>query len=278
MAGKTPPRLFDQRLAASLERAALGLQAEAASVDCHSREITLTMPRILSRLAALPSAVAFACCLIPAAHAQSRGTASVSQHDSNITPADTRSITAPRLPESGTPSAGPPAAFLAAARRAVAAGRSGEAQEALERAETRLLDRPAAPGSGLQPDNRRAVLAIAAARRALAAQDRLGTVAAIDDALSPVGATQAAAAQVPTSAASPLVPAPRVQPVTPYAVPDAPVITQALLPGHWALHGATYVWVPPDTRLRPVQPITPVPGSSVWQDGAYVWVPPHDEY
>ncbi len=160
MARKTPPRLFEQRLAASVDRAAVRRKAEAAGVDRHSREITLTMPRILPRLAALPSAVAIACCLPPAAHAQSRSGAAVSQHDSNITPSDTRSITAPRLPEPGAPSPSPPAAFLAAARRAVAAGRTGEAQEALERAETRLLDRPAAPGSGLQPDNRRAVLIV----------------------------------------------------------------------------------------------------------------------
>jgi len=226
------------------------------------REITLVMPCILPHLAALPSAVAIACCLVPAAHAQSRSAAPVSRHDSNITPADTRSTVAPRLPEPGVPSARPPASFLAAARRAVAAGRTGEAQEALERAETRLLDRPASPGAGLQPDNRRAVFAVAAARSALAAHDRLRTVAAIDDALSVVGAMPAVAARAPTLPASPVAPAARVlQPGAPYAVPDAPAFTQALLPGHWALHGATYVWVPPDTKLRPVQSITPVPGN-----------------
>lgn len=59
----------------------------------------------------------------------------------NITPQDTGSALAARLP---TPAVDDNAAardFLIAARNALAAGRTGEAQEALERAETRLLDR-----------------------------------------------------------------------------------------------------------------------------------------
>ncbi len=31
--------------------------------------------------------------------------------------------------------------------------------------------------------------------------------------------------------------------------PPISVTTRALLPGHWALHGSNYVWVPPETRL-----------------------------
>lgn len=59
----------------------------------------------------------------------------------NITPQDTTSPIAARLPE---PPVGDNAAihdYLLAARNALAAGRSGEAQEALEMAETRALDR-----------------------------------------------------------------------------------------------------------------------------------------
>jgi hypothetical protein len=59
----------------------------------------------------------------------------------NITPQDTTSPIAARLPD---PQAGDDAAihdYLLNARNALAAGRSGEAQEALERAETRALDR-----------------------------------------------------------------------------------------------------------------------------------------
>ncbi len=59
----------------------------------------------------------------------------------NITPQDTTSSIAARLPD---PRAGDDAAihdYMLDARNAIAAGRSGEAQEALERAETRALDR-----------------------------------------------------------------------------------------------------------------------------------------
>jgi hypothetical protein len=59
--------------------------------------------------------------------------------------------------------------------------------------------------------------------------------------------------------------------------PPQPVITRALLPGHWALRGARYVWVPPETTLRRVQSAGLVPGAYVWRNGAYVWVPTHYE-
>ena len=60
---------------------------------------------------------------------------------SNINQGDTGSTIAPQLP---TPAAGEdsaPQQYLIAARQALASGRTGEAQEALERAETRLADR-----------------------------------------------------------------------------------------------------------------------------------------
>jgi hypothetical protein len=65
----------------------------------------------------------------------------LSDKPGNITPSDTGSLIAGRLPE---PSAGEDATilrYLLSARGALAAGRDGEAQEALERAETRALDR-----------------------------------------------------------------------------------------------------------------------------------------
>ena len=105
---------------------------------------------------------------------------------SNITPFDAYSVTAPALPVPPVPSADPPSVFFVAARDAVQAGRTGEAQEALERAETRLLDRtlpsPAAPLAG----NRQAVLAMVVARRALAVHDRQGAITAIDAALAAI--------------------------------------------------------------------------------------------
>jgi len=67
------------------------------------------------------------------------------------------------------------------------------------------------------------------------------------------------------------------QPQTAYTPPAAPTLTYALLPGHWALRGADYVWVPPERVLRPVQTGILVPGRFVWRGGAYVWVPAHYE-
>jgi hypothetical protein len=59
----------------------------------------------------------------------------------NITPQDTTSLIAGRLPEPPLDDNATIQDYLLAARNSLAAGRSGEAQEALERAETRALDR-----------------------------------------------------------------------------------------------------------------------------------------
>jgi hypothetical protein len=57
----------------------------------------------------------------------------------NITAADTTSPLAARLPEPLVADNAPIRDFLVAGRNALAAGRTGEAQEALERAQTRAL-------------------------------------------------------------------------------------------------------------------------------------------
>lgn len=191
---------------------------------------------------------------------------------SNITPFDAHSVIAPALPAPPVPSADPQSVFLVAARDAVQAERTGEAQEALERAETRLLNRTLPSPVAPLADNRQAVLAMVVARRALAVHDRQGAITAIDDALAAIGRPhlQVATATAPGSTVAPAIP-----PVPP-PLPQL-VITRALLPGHWALHGARYVWTPPETTLRRVQSAGLVPGAYVWRDGAYVWVPTHYE-
>ncbi len=96
----------------------------------------------------------------------------LSDKASNATSGDTRSVIAPRLP---TPSAGDdssPRAFLEAAQRALTLGRTGEAQEALERAESRLLDRSVPPSHADAPSAQPVVAEVGEARRALAAGDR----------------------------------------------------------------------------------------------------------
>ncbi len=65
-----------------------------------------------------------------------------------------------------------PLALLQVAAQALAAGRMGEAQEAMERAETRALDRSVRPSQARVPDQRPLVQQIAQARAALAGGDR----------------------------------------------------------------------------------------------------------
>ena len=176
----------------------------------------------------------------------------------------THSIIATRLPLPTLPFDAPPGAFLKAARMAVQGRHTGEAQEALERAETRFLDRPVGPAQIDAPDNTRAVLDIGVARRALAVRDRPGAIRAIDDALA---ASALAARPVPPE---PVASAPAVIPAP---APLVPTVTYALLPGHWQLDGAQYAWVPPETRLRRVEDRPFVQGGYVWRTGAWTWVP-----
>ena len=189
--------------------------------------------------------------------------------DGSLAPGGPRSTIAPRLPEPPVPRNDPPQTFLEAARSAVDRGQMGEAQEALERAETRLLDRAVGMNSAHEPDDRRAMLDIGVARQALAAGDRAGTLRAIDDALAAPYLVARRAPPLPATASP-------VADVT-LPPPDPPPVTYALLPGHWQLEGARYVWVPPETALRRVEARPLVEGRYVWRDGEWRWVPAHYE-
>lgn len=105
---------------------------------------------------------------------------------SNITPADTRSGIAPRLPNPDA-ATNTPQSYLQAAQRALASGRTGAAQEALERAETRLLSRSTDPAMASAPADMPMVQQISQARRALATRDLVGARSAIDAAMSSGG-------------------------------------------------------------------------------------------
>lgn len=90
---------------------------------------------------------------------------------SNIVPADTRSDIAPALP---IPPVGPnatPEQYLRAAQTALDHHESGQAQEALERAETRLLDRSTAPDRAGSPDERPRIRLITEALDAIGHRD-----------------------------------------------------------------------------------------------------------
>lgn len=105
---------------------------------------------------------------------------------SNTTAANTRSEIAPRLPDPASTS-NTPQAYLAAAQRALASGRTGAAQEALERAETRVLSRSIDPAMASSPDASPMVTQIGNARRALASRDTAAARAAISAAISSGG-------------------------------------------------------------------------------------------
>ena len=167
----------------------------------------------------------------------------------------------------------PPAAFLERARSSLEAHRIAVAREALERAQRRLLDDRATALPSRSGAVDRALLDVGVARRALAAGDRARCLYAIDDALAAL--TVAALVEPSTSAAwLPAAPVP-VPPTLP--PPPPPVSTFVLLPGHWQLEGARYVWVKGDDVLRPVVPRPFVQGHYAWHDRAWVWVPGHYE-
>lgn len=76
-----------------------------------------------------------------------------------------------------------PSDLLRAAQGALATGHLGQTQEALEMAQTRLLDRSVAIGHTDDASTNPAVLAISQALQALAAKDRAGCMQSIQTAL-----------------------------------------------------------------------------------------------
>jgi alkylation response protein AidB-like acyl-CoA dehydrogenase len=107
-----------------------------------------------------------------------------------LAPVDAPSLPSVRLPTPEVDEDAPPSAFLNAARLAIAAGRDGEALEALERAESRALDRSVRPSRAGVPSPQPLVAAIAQARAALAGGDRMQTLQLIDQALAIMAARQ----------------------------------------------------------------------------------------
>ncbi len=95
----------------------------------------------------------------------------------NINAATTRSELAPNLPQPQSDDIG---ALLTEARADLQANRTGAAQEALERAETRALDRSVAVGTERVPAQNPLVEAVGQARAALASGDIRGAIAIIN--------------------------------------------------------------------------------------------------
>ena len=93
-------------------------------------------------------------------------------------------LPAPALDENA-----PPKAFIDAALHAVAAGRIGEAQEAIERAESRALDRDVKPSQAGNPSQQPLVQQLSQARQALSAGDRMRAVTLLQAAAANTQAT-----------------------------------------------------------------------------------------
>ena len=108
----------------------------------------------------------------------------LSNNASNIGPADTRSNIAPTLPPSSAGENATARDYLAAARAALVTGRTGQAQQSLEMAETRALDRSVVADQVSVPSDSGFIARIGDARRALGNGDRTQAIAMIDLALS----------------------------------------------------------------------------------------------
>lgn len=82
-----------------------------------------------------------------------------------------------RLPDSGVSEDAKPSAFVETARTAITAGRTGEAMEAIERAESRILSRSVKPSRAHDPSSQDMVRQLSEARAALAGGDRATALA-----------------------------------------------------------------------------------------------------
>jgi hypothetical protein len=107
-----------------------------------------------------------------------------SNQASNIGPADTNGTIAPTLPSPGLGLDATTRQYLHAAREALAAGRTGEAQQALEMAETRLLGRSVPPARADIPSGQPKAIEIHDALHALGDGDRTRAISIIDIAIN----------------------------------------------------------------------------------------------
>ena len=165
--------------------------------------------------------------------------------------------------------------FLAVAHDDVARYRWNAAEAALERSETFLLNYGVKSSMGVATSPSLAMPYIIQARAAVAQRDQVDALLAIDKAMSAMSAP--ATAFPPATMAQVLPPPSSVGTVTSgmQARVPMPMITRALLPGHWELTGWQYHWVPPDSSYRGVQTSTFIPGHYEYRGGAWIWVAGH---
>jgi hypothetical protein len=107
-----------------------------------------------------------------------------SDRASNILPTDRRSEIAPTLPASQLGENAATHDYLTSARASLIAGRTGQAQQSLEMAETRALDRSIPQDQVTTPSGSLLVSRIRDARHALGSGDTKHAIELIDQALS----------------------------------------------------------------------------------------------
>lgn len=140
-------------------------------------------------------------CVGGTALAQSADSGPMSTKATHIDKADTGGTIAPRLPSPGLGADATPDQYLMKAKSDTQSGRTGAAQEALERAETRLLDRSTTQDAASTPDPSPRVEKIRGALHALASRDKKGAIQMIEAAM---GDNTAAASPMPMNGDMPM--------------------------------------------------------------------------
>ena len=148
------------------------------------------MPRLLLAALFASAAIPALAQTTPATSMDFPGKQPSSGAASNIAAGDTHTEWSPQLPAPPVSENAPPSAFIAAALRAVAAGRTGEAQEAIERAESRALTRAVAISKAGDASQQPLVLTLTKARQALGAGDRQTAVQLLEQAQKSPDATK----------------------------------------------------------------------------------------
>lgn len=116
---------------------------------------------------------------------------------SHTSSANARTSMAPRLPGATGDNSGE--AYLTRAEAALRRGHTGEAQEMLERAETRFLDRVTTASTASMPDTDPRITDIEQARQALGRGDRKAAMQSIQAAMSAAPPASSATMDMPNS-------------------------------------------------------------------------------
>jgi hypothetical protein len=170
-------------------RAVIEALARFSEGETHMRQTLLASATLLALACALPaSAQPYAPDTNGGEHwAHQPGTGMsgpASDSSSNTGYVDSRSSIAPHLPQPVQGENATPEIYLQDAQQALAHRKTGLAQQDLEMAETRLLDRSTAPEAASMPDQRPEIAAVSHARHALGAGDVRGASNDIQIALS----------------------------------------------------------------------------------------------